>query len=131
MKIIVWVVSALVAVAFLFIGGLKLVTAAADLSAASDGVPVTLLRVAGATEVLGALGLILPAATRILPILTPVAATCLALQMIGAIITNIVVGTFEPIPTAAILMLASAWIAWMRFGRFAVQPRLQVAGAQG
>jgi uncharacterized membrane protein YphA (DoxX/SURF4 family) len=127
-KIVLWVVSALAAAAFVLIGGLKLVTPAADLAASAQGVPVALLRVAGTTEVLGALGLILPAATRILPILTPVAATGLALQMIGAIITNIVVGSYAAIPVAVVLLLVSTWIAWLRFGRYAVQPRTQAGG---
>jgi putative oxidoreductase len=39
------------------------------------------VRLIGAAEVAGALGLILPSATRILPVLTPVAAGCLALVM--------------------------------------------------
>jgi uncharacterized membrane protein YphA (DoxX/SURF4 family) len=128
MKIVLWVVSVLVAVVFLLIGGLKLVTSAADLSASSPGVPVALLRIAGVTEVLGALGLILPAATRILPILTPVAATGLALQMIGAVITNVAVGAYTAIPMAVVLMLVSAWIAWLRFGRYTVQPRTHTGG---
>jgi len=125
MKIVLWVVSALLAVVFLLAGGLKLVATAADLAASSQGIPVALLRVAGATEVLGALGLILPAATRILPVLTPVAATGLALQMLGAIIANVATGAYSAIPATAILMLVAAWIAWLRFGRYAVQPRSQ------
>jgi uncharacterized membrane protein YphA (DoxX/SURF4 family) len=39
----------------------------------------------GAAEILGAVGLILPAATGIAPFLTPLAAVCLALVMVGAI----------------------------------------------
>jgi uncharacterized membrane protein YphA (DoxX/SURF4 family) len=128
-KIVLWVVSALAAILFLLVGGFKLALPAEDLAASARGVPVALLRVAGATEVLGAFGLILPAATRILPILTPVAATGLALQMVGAIITNIAVGAYSAIPMAAVLMAVSAWIAWLRFGRYAVEPRSQTGGA--
>jgi uncharacterized membrane protein YphA (DoxX/SURF4 family) len=123
MKAVLWVVSALVAIIFLLVGGLKLLSPAADLAKSAHGVPVTLLRVAGAAEVLGALGMILPAATRILPILTPVAAAGLALEMIGANITNIAVGAYSAIPMPAVLMVVSAGIAWLRFGRYAVPPR--------
>lgn len=128
-KIVLWVVSALMAAFFLLVGGFKLVLPAGDLAESAGDVPVVLLRLAGATEVLGALGLVLPAATRILPILTPVAATGLALQMVGAIITNIAVGTYSAIPITAVLMVLSAWIAWLRFGRYAVEPRSQTVGA--
>jgi hypothetical protein len=43
--------------------------------------------------------------------------------MLAATITNIVVGAYSAIPMTIILMLVSAWIAWLRFGRYAVQPR--------
>jgi len=129
MKIVLWVVSAVVAVLFLMIGGAKLLASTADLAESAQGVSVTLLRVAGATEILGALGLILPAATRILPVLTPIAAAGLAVQMAAATITNIAVGSYSAIPMTVILMLVTAWIAWMRFGPYAVQPRSAGSGA--
>jgi hypothetical protein len=123
MKIVLWVVSAVVAVIFLLVGAVKLVSSAADLAKSANGIPISLLRVAGTAEVLGALGLILPAATRILPILTPVAATGLAIEMFVASIVNIMVGAYSAIPATVVLMVVSAGIAWLRFGRYAVQPR--------
>ena len=62
MKIAVWIVSGLLAVMFLFTGLFKLFASTADLEASARS-PVILLRIAGTAEVLGALGLILPAAT--------------------------------------------------------------------
>jgi hypothetical protein len=123
MKIFLWVVSVVVAVFFLLVGGFKLVLSAADLAKSANGVPVAVLRVAGTAEVLGGLGLILPAATRILPILTPIAAAALAVEMLAANIANILVGAYSAIPATAVLMLVTAWIAWLRFGRYAVAPR--------
>lgn len=123
MKQAVWVVSVLLAVAAFFIGGTKLVTPAADLESMSAGVPVVLLRIAGIAEVVGALGLILPAATRILPTLTPIAATGLVLTWIGATITNIVIGDSASIPLALLLGAVAGFVAWARFGRYAIQPR--------
>lgn len=64
MRVVVWVVSALLAVAFLAVGLGKLVSSGADLEAAASGIPVVLFRIAGVAEVLGAVGLVLPAATR-------------------------------------------------------------------
>lgn len=129
MKIVLWVISIVVAIGFLAIGGAKLVANGADLEQASQGAPVAVLRVAGATEVLGALGLVLPAATRILPVLTPVAAAALAVQMAAATVINIVVGEYSSIPTTVVLMLVTAWLAWMRFGRYAVRSRSGIGGA--
>lgn len=123
MKYAVWIVSALLAVAFLFIGGMKVVTSTADLEAMAEGVPVVLLRIAGIAEVLGALGLILPAATRTLPILTPLAAAGLVVVMVGATITNVIIGTYSVIPTTIGLGLLAGFVAWARFTRQSVQPR--------
>lgn len=123
MKIIVWIASSLLALAFLVVGAGKLLATAADLQQMSQGVPVALLKLAGSAEVLGAIGLVVPAATRIMPVLTPIAATGLALTMVGATIANIAVG--EPAGAAVPVVLGTfaALVAWARFGSFAVEPR--------
>jgi uncharacterized membrane protein YphA (DoxX/SURF4 family) len=123
MKITVWIASALVAFAFLVVGAGKLMASAADLQQASEGVPVALLKLAGTAEVLGALGLVLPAATRIMPVLTPIAATGLVLTMVGATITNIAIGEPGAAATTVILGVFAALLAWARFGPVAVEPR--------
>ena len=92
MKIAVWIASSLLAFAFLVTGGSKLLASAGDLQQMAGGVPVALLKLAGAAEVLGAIGLVVPAATRIMPVLTPIAAIGLVVTMIGATITNIAIG---------------------------------------
>ncbi len=46
------------------------------------------IKLLGLAEVAGAAGLILPAATGIAPLLTPIAAVCLALLMAGAVVTH-------------------------------------------
>ena len=124
MKIAVWVVSGLLALAFLFIGLSKLLISTADLEALAGGVPVILLRIAGTAEVIGAFGLILPAATRVAPALTPIAASGLVITMVGAVATNIIIG--EPLLAIqpAILGVVAAFVAWARFGPQAVEPRV-------
>lgn len=123
MKVAVWVVSSLLALAFLLVGGMKLATPPAEMTQMSQGVPVILLRVAGAAEVLGALGLVLPAATRIVPILTPLAASGLVAVMLGATITNIVIGTYPVAIQTVVLGLFAGFVAWARFTDHAIQPR--------
>ncbi|MQA84523.1 MAG: DoxX family membrane protein [Streptosporangiales bacterium] len=127
MKYVVWIVSALLALAFLFTGGAKLLTSTADLAATAQGIPVILLRIAGTAEVLGALGLILPAATRILPILTPLAAAGLVVTMIGATITNLIIGAYPLAVQTVVLGLLAAFVAWARLTRQSVQPRSRSA----
>lgn len=129
MKIVIWVVSALLALVFLAVGGMKLLAPAAELEQSGAGVPVVLMKVAGAAEVLGALGLILPAATRIMPMLTPVAAAGLTVTMVGATIANVVVGAYAGIPMTVVLGLACAFVGWARFTRHAIAPRGQAVAA--
>lgn len=123
MKVTVWVISALLALAFLFIGGLKLVIPTAEMELMSQGIPVLALRIAGVAEILGALGLILPAVTRIAPVLTPIAAGGLVVVMLGATIANIVTGTYPVVIQTVVLGLLAGFVAWARLTSQAVQPR--------
>ncbi|WCN79082.1 DoxX family protein [Micromonospora sp. LH3U1] len=67
-------------------------------------------------ELLGGLGLILPAATGIAPVLTPIAATCLAVVMVLAAITHIRRKESSGVAINAVLFLLRAFVAWGRFG---------------
>ncbi|MGH3355558.1 MAG: DoxX family protein [Nocardioidaceae bacterium] len=131
MKITVWIVSGMLALVFVAIGLTKLLTPATDLESMAEGVPVVLLRIAGAAEVLGAVGLILPAVTRILPILTPLAASGLVLTMTGATITNIVIGEYVLMVQPVVLGVLAGFVAWARFGGQAIRPRNVVQPATG
>jgi VIT1/CCC1 family predicted Fe2+/Mn2+ transporter len=51
--------------------------------------PGSNVKLIGAAEVLGAIGLILPLVTGIAPVLAPIAAVALAILMIGAVVTHI------------------------------------------
>jgi hypothetical protein len=117
MQIALWIASGLLAFAMLGAGGFKLVTPRTKLmekmkwaATWSDG-NVKLL---GLAEVLGAVGLIVPQLTGILPVLTPIAALCIVVLMIGAVKTHI--DLKEPAAPAAILALLGVFIALGRFG---------------
>src|SRR6266849_5979625 len=90
-NIALWVVQILLALAFVIAGSLKatqpMEKLAANMGFVEDFAPWN-VRVIGVLEILGAIGLILPAVTGILPWLTPVAAIGLVLTMIGAMITH-------------------------------------------
>jgi hypothetical protein len=81
---VLWVVQGLLAALFLFAGGMKLVLPLDALKGPVE-VPGLFLRFIGVVEVLGAVGLILPALLRIRPRLTPLAAGGLVIIMVGAI----------------------------------------------
>src|SRR3954464_9187581 len=84
LHIALWIVQVLLAVAFGLAGFPKLTQPIAALAAAmpwTRDVPSALVRVIGTAEIAGALGLILPAATRVRPGLTPLAAAGLVVVM--------------------------------------------------
>jgi uncharacterized membrane protein YphA (DoxX/SURF4 family) len=88
---LLWVAQVLLALVFLFAGGMKLAMASAALAKASP-LPVGFLRFIGTAEVLGALGLVLPGLFRIHRELTPLAAAGLVIIMIGAVVVTLATG---------------------------------------
>ena len=88
MNIALWIAQGLLALVFLTSGIAKSSMGKERLIASGQtGVapfPLPFIRVIGAAEILGAIGLILPEAIRVVPVLTPAAAAGLALIMVGA-----------------------------------------------
>ena len=78
------------------------------------------MRIIGILEILGAIGLILPAATGFLPWLTPVAATALAVLMVLAIVLH----ARRPDEGRNIILnvILGAIAALIAYGRFVVDP---------
>jgi hypothetical protein len=74
----------------------------------------------GGVEVLGAIGLILPAVTGIAPLLVPLAASGLAIAMIVAVIVHLRRGDgFASAIPSLVLGLLAVFVAWGRFGAYA------------
>jgi uncharacterized membrane protein YphA (DoxX/SURF4 family) len=122
MNITLWVVQILLALAFALAGIMK-VTQPIDRLEARMGwvkdVGPGGVRLIGTLEILGAIGLILPAVTGILPWLTPLAATGLVLTMIGAMITHGRRGEYSQIGMNGVLLLLALFVA---YGRFVIVP---------
>ncbi len=122
MNIVLWVLQGLLALAFLVSGIGKLMRRKEDAQrqmAWMEDFSQPTIRLIGAAEVLGALGLILPAATGIAPVLTPLAATGLAIVMLGAIVVHVRRREPSGVAVAAVLFVLAAIIAWGRFGPYA------------
>jgi hypothetical protein len=105
---VLWTLQILLAALYLFAGGFKIVAAPEQMVASStDPIPspnmVVFLRMIGGFEVLGAAGLILPGLTGIKRYLTSVAAGCLTVIMIGAIVISVP----QMGPSAAIMPLVA------------------------
>jgi len=85
-NIVLWIIASLLAVAFLGAGAMKLTQSKEKLGANpnmgwTESFSPGVIKMIGALEVLAALGLILPAALGIVPVLTPLAALGLVLVL--------------------------------------------------
>ncbi|MFT4109851.1 DoxX family protein [Propionicimonas sp.] len=119
MNLALWIVAGLLALLFVAAGVMKLTQpkdklASSGLGWAEDFSAGT-VKAIGALEVLGAIGLILPAVTRILPILVPIAALGLVAIMVGAIITHARRKEPPMIGFNVVLLLLAAFVAVGRF----------------
>lgn len=120
MNTTLWVLQAILALAFMMAGGMKLLRSKEQLATSMGWVEdfsPTAIRGIGMLEMLGALGLVLPGLTGILPILTPVAAVGLVALMIGAAITHARRGGEGTMIVMNVMLAAmAAVVAWGRFG---------------
>lgn len=122
MNIALWVVAIVLALAFLAAGLSKLAQSKEKLAprmAWVEDFETGPIKTIGALEVLGAISLILPGVTKIAPILVPLAATGLALIMVGAIVVHARRGEKQAIPVNVVLLLLCLFVAWGRFGPYA------------
>lgn len=114
--------TVLVAIAFLMAGFMKSTQPIETLAQRMSWVksfPAAFVRFVGIAEVLGGIGLILPALTHILSWLTPIAAIGLVIVMIGAIIYHASRREYSNIGVNMVLLLLAAFIA---YGRFMIVP---------
>ena len=93
MNVLLWVLQGLVSLVFLFSGGTKLVMSTEAMQKMSPPnsimLPGAFVKFIGVMEILGGLGLILPGLTKIRKNLTPIAAFCLLIIMIGAVVISV------------------------------------------
>jgi uncharacterized membrane protein YphA (DoxX/SURF4 family) len=119
-----WIVQVLLALLFLFSGGMKLIIPPDVLASMGSPnqiqLPGLLVRFVGVAEVLGALGLILPGLLRVKPWLTPLAAAGLVVIMIGAVAVTLASGEVAPAIFPAAVGLLVAFVA---YGRWRLTPR--------
>jgi uncharacterized membrane protein YphA (DoxX/SURF4 family) len=122
-----WVAQVLLALLFGAAGFMKLFQPIEALGAMMAWVPASpelLVRFIGFVEIAGALGMILPAATRILPFLTPLAALGFAVIQVLAIGVHAVRGeTAMSLPLNLVLLALSLLVLWGRSRKAPISPR--------
>ncbi len=121
MEAALWVAQALVALAFAF-HGYQLAFALEKMRGRvvwPRDVSDRLLRPIGVLEILGAIGLILPTLTRVLPWLTVLAAACIVVLMVFAIVFHVRRREAPNIVLNAVFLTLAAFIA---YGRWVIVP---------
>jgi uncharacterized membrane protein YphA (DoxX/SURF4 family) len=122
MNIVLWIIAGFLAAAFAGAGFVKLTKPkekiAANMAWVEDFSAGT-VKTIGTLEILAAIGLILPGALGIAPILVPLAALGLALLMVGAIVVHNRRKETQLIGGNVVLLILAAVVVWGRFGPYA------------
>jgi hypothetical protein len=119
-NIALWIVAGLLAVAYLAVGGMKIVKSPKQLAenpntaAVAEELSAPAIKAIGTIEVAGALGLILPWLTGIAPILTPIAALGLVAVQIGAMVFHGRRREYKQWPINLAFAGLAAFVAWGR-----------------
>lgn len=122
MSVALWVAQGILAAAMLMAGMMKLAKPREELMdrmAFMEDFTDGPIKVIGALEVLGALGLILPAVTGIAPVLVPLAAVGIALIQSGAVVVHLRRSEYQWAMNLVFIGIA-LFIAWGRFGDHAL-----------
>jgi len=124
MNTALWIVQILLALAFFMAGFMKATQPIEKLEQRMAWVnsinPRSRVRIIGILEMLGGIGLVLPALTGILPILTPLAAIGLILTMIGAMLLH--VQRKDPQAMLLVNLVLLLLAAFVAYGRLVAVP---------
>ncbi|GAA2981334.1 DoxX family protein [Actinokineospora diospyrosa] len=122
MDVLLWIIASVLAVAFLAAGAFKLSQPKAKLAAAGMGwtedYSARTIKLIAGLEVLAALGLVLPPALDIAPVLAPLAAIGLVLVMAGAAVVHARRKESQLLVVNVVLLALAAFVAWGRLGPY-------------
>ena len=126
LRITLWVLQVALALFFMMVGYSHALAPFEQVSQEAvwmQHVPRALGRFIGYAELAGGLGLIIPAATRIAPWLTPLAALGLATIMILALLFHIVRGEARVVGMHVLLAALALLVAWGRWRKAPISNR--------
>jgi uncharacterized membrane protein YphA (DoxX/SURF4 family) len=120
MNIALWIIAGLLAAAFLASGAMKLFQPKEKLAASGagflDGFSPGAIKAIGAVEIVGAVGLVVPAALDIAPVLVPLAAIGLVAMVVGAIVAQLRRHETQAMVANLAMIVLAAFVVWGRFG---------------
>jgi uncharacterized membrane protein YphA (DoxX/SURF4 family) len=126
MNLALWIIAIVLPVVFAASGLMKQFVPKDKLVTSGQGwaqdFSPTSIRLIGLAEILGAVGLVLPAAVHIAPILVPLAAVGLALVMAGAAAVHARRKEAPMIAMNVVLLVLAVVVAWGRFGPYSFTP---------
>ncbi len=114
MNTALWALQAVLAAVFLATGLNKAIRPKARMVAMSSwwqSWPAGAIKALGVAELFGVVGLLLPWATGIAPVLTPLAAIGLAIVLVGAAATHLRHREYRVVPVVLVLLAAAIVIA--------------------
>ncbi|MBW4094702.1 MAG: DoxX family protein [Acidobacteria bacterium] len=123
MNVFLWILQFFLAIMFLLAGIFKTTLPIDRLRPKLrwvDDYSVGTVRFIGIAEILGAIGLVLPALTHILPILTPMAAVALAVVMVLAVRVHLRRGEKSGAAYNIVFLVPLLMVIWGRFGEWAI-----------
>ena len=121
-----WVAQVVLAIMFGMAGVVKLMTPMDALGAQMAWVGDSselLVRFIAVAEIAGALGMILPPVTRIVPVFTPLAGVGLAVIQVLAMGVHLMRGEFGVLPVNLVLLALALFVAWGRWRKAPIAPR--------
>ncbi|KRA30857.1 MULTISPECIES: DoxX family protein [unclassified Nocardioides] len=122
MDLALWIVAGVFGTAYVVGGVVKVVlgrdrfAGLGDSAAWASEFPPATFKVIGVIEALGGLGMVLPGALDIAPVLVPIAASGMALYMSGAATTRLRRAEYGALVGDLVFMAACLFVAWGRFG---------------
>jgi uncharacterized membrane protein YphA (DoxX/SURF4 family) len=123
MNVALWIVQIVLAMMMLMAGAMKVMKSKDELHEQMGWVEdfsENTLKAIGGLEVLGAIGLILPAAvTGIAPVLVPLAAVGLGITMVSATVVHVRRSEMPNVAITVMLLAMAVFVAWGRFGDYA------------
>ena len=118
MNTLVWIIQWITAILFAIAGSIKITQPKDKLKKSlpwTSHFPLSTVKVIGTSELLGAIGLIIPQITGILPVLSPIAAIGLSLLMVFAASHHLPRNEYKEAIFNAVLFILTGMVALYRF----------------